>query len=58
MDNMLNLTKALSDARHKASLKFNEWIQKQDDEVKAAFDELLVSINELKVKIAALGNKA
>ena len=52
--NNMSLTYELSNLRLKAAQKFNEWMEKQDDEVKAAFEELLISINSLKAKIAAL----
>lgn len=57
MENKLSLTKGLSDLRMKAAQKFNEWMDKQDPEVKKAWEELLVEINSLKVKIAALKDK-
>lgn len=58
MVSMLNLTKQLSDARQRAAIAFNEWILKQDLAVKEAWEELLIEINTLKVKIAALKAKS
>ena len=53
----LSLTKELSDLRFKAAQKFNEWMKQQDDELQKSWEELLVEINSLKVKIQNLKGK-
>lgn len=54
----LSLTKQLHDLRSEAANKFNEWIDKHDPEVKTKWEELLIEINSLKVKIDALKDKS